>query len=72
MTANEVTFRNEYRTEVRDGGHAAIGPQSKIHVGQSAVTPTGLVFDLIISLCHVYFHLLVSQFALEIQKGGNG
>lgn len=49
MTAKEVTFKNEYHAEVRDGGYAAIGPQSKLHLGQSAVTPTGLVYDLIIS-----------------------
>ena len=54
LTANEVTFRNVYHTEVRDGGHAAIGPQSALHVGQSAVN-SGLVYDLILSHCDVMF-----------------
>ena len=49
ITTPQVTVKNEYHTEVRNGGYAAIGSQSALHVGQSAVTPTGLVYDLIIS-----------------------
>ena len=57
VTAKEVKIKNEYQIEVGHGGHAAIGPHSALHVGQSAVT-NGLVYDLIISLWHVYFNLL--------------
>lgn len=63
-----VVSENEYHIEVCDGEYAAIGPQSKLHVGQSAVTPTGLVYDLITSLCHVYFNLFVSQFSLKFRN----
>ena len=49
VTTPQVTVKNEYHTKVGNGGYAAIGPHSRLHVGQSAVTPTGLVYDLIIS-----------------------
>lgn len=49
VTAAQVPFKSESHTEVRDRGYAAIGTQSGLHVGQSAVTPTGLVYDLTIS-----------------------
>ena len=59
VTAAQVPFKSESHTEVRDGGYAAIGTQRGLHVGQSAVTPTGLVYDLTISHLwrHVYFSL---------------
>ena len=44
----QVTVKNEYHTKVGNGGYAPIGPQSALHVGQSAVT-TGLVYDLVLS-----------------------
>ena len=46
VTTPQVTVKNEYHTKVGNGGYAAIGPHSILHVGQSAVT-TGLVYDLI-------------------------
>ena len=49
VTTPQVTVKNEYHTKVGNGGYAAIGTQSALHVGQSAVTPAGLVYDLIIS-----------------------
>ena len=53
VTTPQVTVKNEYHTKVGNGGYAAIGTQSALHVGQSAVAPTGLVYDLIISHCDV-------------------
>ena len=53
VTTAQVTVKNEYHTKVGNGGYAAIGPHSALHVGQSAVTPTGLVYDLILSHCDV-------------------
>ena len=61
VTAPQVTVKNEYRTEVGNGGYAAIGPHSALHVGQSAVTPTGLVYDLILSHCDVNLNLYASH-----------
>ena len=52
----QVTVKNEYHTKVGNGGYAPIGPQSALHVGQSAVT-TGLVYDLVLSHCHVKLNL---------------
>ena len=52
----QVTVKNEYHTKV----YALIGPQSALHVGQSAVT-TGLVYDLVLSHCHVNLNLFVSH-----------
>ena len=52
----QVTVKNEYHTKVGNGGYAAIGPHSALHVGQSAVT-TGLVYDLILSHCDVNLNL---------------
>ena len=54
VTTPQVTVKNVYHTEVRDGGHAAIGPQSALHVEQSAVN-SGLVYDLILSHRDVMF-----------------
>ena len=75
ITTPQVTVKNEYHTEVRNGGYAAIGSPSALHVGQSAVTPTGLVYDLIISNLwrHVYFSFffsLVKFRNLEAVVGG--
>ena len=56
----QVTVKNEYYTKVGNGGYAPIGPQSALHVGQSAVT-TGLVYDLVLSHCHVKLNLFVSH-----------
>ena len=76
VTTPQVTVKNEYHTKVGNGGYAAIGTQSGLHVGQSAVTPTGLVYDLIISHLwrHVYFSLLFFSFVkfrnLEAVVGG--
>ena len=61
VTTPQVTVKNEYHTKVRNGGYAAIGPHSALHVGQSAVTPTGLVYDLVLSHCHVKLNLFVSH-----------
>ena len=60
VTVPQVTVKNEYRTEVGSGGYAAIGPQSALHVGQSAMT-TGLVYDLILSHCDVNLNLFASD-----------
>ena len=69
VTAPQVTAKNEYHTKVGNGGYAAIGPHSALHVGQSAVTPTGLVYDLIISHCDVNSNLFASHsLPLKIQK----
>ncbi|CAH3113692.1 unnamed protein product [Porites lobata] len=38
VTAPQVTAKNEYHTKVGNGGYAAIGPQSALHVEQSAMT----------------------------------
>jgi len=38
LTTPGVTIHNEYKTEVRDGGCAAIGPGGQVHVGDSVVT----------------------------------
>ena len=56
----QVTVKNEYHTKVGNGGYAPIGPQSALHAGQSAVT-TGLVYDLVLSHCHVDLNLFVSH-----------
>ena len=64
-TTPQVTVKNEYHTKVGNGGYAAIGPQSALHVGQSAMS-TGLVYDLILSHCDVNLNLFASHgFALE-------
>ena len=52
VTTPQVTVKNEYHTKVGNGGYVAIGPHSRLHVGQSAMT-TGLVYDLILSHCDV-------------------
>ena len=68
----QVTVKNEYHTKVGNGGYAPIGPQSALHAGQSAVT-TGLVYDLVLSHCHVKLNLFVSHgLPLKIQKCGSG
>ena len=73
VTTPQVTVKNEYHTKVGNGGYAAIGPHSRLHVGQSAVTPTGLVYDLIISHCDVNLNLFASHgLPLKIQKCGSG
>ena len=60
VTAPQVTAKNEYHTKVGNGGYAAIGPQSALHVEQSAMT-TGLVYDLTLSHCDVNLHLFASR-----------
>ncbi|CAH3113653.1 unnamed protein product [Porites lobata] len=40
LTASQITFRNEFKTDVREGGFAAIGPQSEVRVGQSSAVTT--------------------------------
>ena len=60
VTTPQVTVKNEYHTKVGNGGYAAIGPQSALHLGQSAVT-TGLAYDLILSHCHFNLNLFVSH-----------
>ena len=50
----QVTVENKYHAKVRDGGYAAIGPQSALHVGQSAVT-NWLVYEQILSQVFVIF-----------------
>ena len=57
VTTPQVTVKNEYHTKVGNGGYAAIGSHSALHVGQSAVTPTGLVYDLIVGHCDVNLNL---------------
>ena len=59
-TTPQVTVKNEYHTKVGNGGYAAIGPQSALHVGQSAMS-TGLVYDLILSHCDVNLNLFASH-----------
>ena len=72
VTTPQVTVKNEYHTKVGNGGYAAIGPHSALHVGQSAVTPTGLVYDLIVGHCDVNLNVCFARFSLEIQKCGSG
>jgi len=60
VTTPQVTVKNEYHTKVGNGGCAAIGPQSALYVGQSVMT-TGLVYDLILSHCHVNLNLFASH-----------
>ena len=55
VTAPQITLKSESHTEGCVGEYAAIGTQSALHVGQSAVTRTGLVHDLILSYCDVMF-----------------
>ena len=72
VTTPQVTVKNEYHTKVGNGGYAAIGPQSALHVGQSAMT-TGLVYDLILSHFDVNLNLFASHgLPLKIQKCGSG
>ena len=61
LTTPPVTVKNEYHTKAGNRGYAAIGPHSRLHVGQSAVTPTGLVYDLIFSHCDVNLNLFASH-----------
>ena len=60
VTTPQLTVKNEYHTKVGNGGYAAIGTQSGLHVGQSAMT-TGLVYDLILSHCDVNLNLFASH-----------
>ena len=60
VTTPQVTVKNEYHTKVGNGGYVAIGPHSRLHVGQSAMT-TGLVYDLILSHCDVNLNLFASH-----------
>ena len=72
VTTPQVTVKNEYHTKVGNGGYAAIGPHSALHVGQSAMT-TGLVYDLILIHCDVNLNLFASHgLPLKIQKCGSG
>ena len=74
MTASQLTIHNEFKTDVREGGIAAIGPQSEVRVGQSSAVTTGLVLDFIVIVrpCHVYFRLKVNRiFLASFSKFGN-
>ncbi|CAH3113659.1 unnamed protein product [Porites lobata] len=42
VTASQLTIHNEFKTDVREGGIAAIGPQSEVRVGQSSAVTTRL------------------------------
>ena len=66
VTASQLTIHNEFKTDVREGGIAAIGPQSEVRVGQSSAVTTGLVLDFIVIVrpCHVYFRLKVNRIFL--------
>ena len=63
VTASQFTIHNEFKTDVREGGIAAIGPQSEVRVGQSSAVTTRLVLDFIVieRTCHVYFRLKVNR-----------
>ena len=64
VTASQLTIHNEFKTDVREGGIAAIGPQSEVRVGQSSAVTTGLVLDFIVIVrpCHVYFRPKFTEF----------
>ena len=64
VTASQLTIHNEFKTDVREGGIAAIGPQSEVRVGQSSAVTTGLVLDFIVRPCHVYFRPKVNRIFL--------
>ena len=61
VTTPQVTVKNEYHSKVGSCGYAAIGPHSALHMGQSAMTPTGLVYDLTVSHCDVNLNRFVSH-----------
>lgn len=37
LTTPQLSIRNEYKNEVRDGGYAAIGPNNQLNQGSSPV-----------------------------------
>ena len=63
VTTSQLTIHNEFKTDVREGGIAAVGPQSEVRVGQSSAVTTRLVLDFIVieRTCHVYFRLKVDR-----------